>query len=131
FRYVPESLSNSFFKTRTFCELIAEGHNESTNLRLELLPVLFDLLRPDIPPRREHEVVLRDLLHAHPAAEPRHVLVRPGILLPPPRVVRPREPIDVLVVEHPLDPVDHPPELARVDEQHLPVALPVPTRRLV
>jgi hypothetical protein len=74
---------------------------------------LFDA---DIPTRREHILVARDLIGRHRGAEPQNVGICAGVWFPAPRVIGVGDPAKFLVAELSVGTVNHHAEVATLDE---------------
>src|SRR5687768_11188716 len=108
------------------CELIVQLRHQLWESLLEGLAVVLDLLGADVPPRREDVPLVANLVESRALAEARHVGVVTCALVATPGVIGAGNPLDVLRRQFPLctRAVDHPPQLAGVDEEHLPPAIP-------
>jgi hypothetical protein len=86
---------------------------------LERLAFLLDFFGTHVASRRQDVLVRSDFVELGAFAEARYVLVLAGALVATPGMVRAGDTRDVVIGELALGAVDHPPELASVDEQHL------------
>src|SRR5690606_17727257 len=110
---------NLNIKPRSLSLLLPQLGHEPLHLLVERLVILLGRLSTDVPARSEHMPVLANLVQPSALAEPRHVHILPSASLTPPSVIRVRDPRDVLVGQLAARAVDHPAELAGVDEQDL------------
>lgn len=104
-------------------ELTFKLCNEPRHLLLKRLAVVFHLLRPHVPPRREHVAVGSDLGGGGRFAKPRHIFVAAIAVNSPPTVVGAADLLQVGLQQLPVHPIDQRAEFAGIDEQRLPAPI--------
>src|SRR5438128_1501050 len=107
----------------TFVHLIAKRGGQPPHLPLERLAVVLCGLGAYVASRRQHVVMLADLVERHASAKAGHIGVIARLWLSAPSVVRPSDARDVVVREIPVSSVDHRAQFAGVDKQDLPAAV--------